>query len=66
MNEIVGPDWQNQILFRDYLRQHPETAAEYGRLKLNVVQRFATDRDAYLSAKAPFIENVLRLARLGN
>jgi GrpB-like predicted nucleotidyltransferase (UPF0157 family) len=63
LNEIDGLDWKNQIDFRDYLRQHPETAEEYGRLKMALVQRFAGDRLAYLDEKAPFIENVLRLAR---
>lgn len=63
INEITGPDWQNQILFRDYLRRHPEAAAEYGRLKTNLAQELLNDRDAYLAAKAPFIENILRLAR---
>jgi GrpB-like predicted nucleotidyltransferase (UPF0157 family) len=64
MNEIDSADWQNQILFRDYLRQHPETAAEYARLKTELAQRYPADRDAYLSGKAPFIEKVLHLARL--
>lgn len=63
MNEIDGPDWQNQILFRDYLRQHPETAAEYARLKTNLARRYPTDRDAYLEGKASFIETVLQLAK---
>lgn len=63
MNEIDGPDWQNQILFRDYLRQHPEVAAEYGRLKIKLAQQHRTDREAYLYGKAPFIENVLQLTR---
>ena len=63
MNEIDGPDWQNQILFRDYLRQHPEVAAEYGRLKIKLAQQHRTDREANLYGKAPFIENVLQLTR---
>jgi GrpB-like predicted nucleotidyltransferase (UPF0157 family) len=63
MDEISGPAWQNQILFRDYLRQHPETAAQYARLKTELAQRYPTDRNVYLDGKAPFIEKVLRLAR---
>ncbi len=63
INEINGPDWQNQILFRDYLRRHPEVAAEYGRLKTNLAAKNPNDREAYLAAKGPFIENVLKLAR---
>ena len=63
INEIDGLDWKNQIDFRDYLRQHPETAVQYAQLKTDLAQRYPTDRLAYLYGKAPFIENVLRLAR---
>ncbi len=63
INEIDGPDWKNQVDFRDYLRQHPETAAQYAQLKTSLAQRHPTDRLAYLYGKAAFIENVLRLAR---
>ncbi|MFZ0547164.1 MAG: GrpB family protein, partial [Candidatus Promineifilaceae bacterium] len=63
MNEIDGPDWENQMLFRDYLRQHPEVAGEYGRLKTELAKRFPNDRDRYLYEKGPFIELVLDLAR---
>ena len=63
VNEITGLDWQNQTLFRDYLRLHPEAAAEYGRLKTKLARQHPTDRETYLAAKAPFIENILRLAQ---
>ena len=64
MNEINSQDWQNQILFRDYLRQHPEVAQAYGALKLKLAARYERDPEGYLQAKAPFIEEVLRLAWL--
>jgi GrpB-like predicted nucleotidyltransferase (UPF0157 family) len=63
MNEVGSRDWQNQILFRDYLRQHPETAAEYAALKMRLARQYERNRDSYLAEKAPFIEEVLRLAR---
>jgi GrpB-like predicted nucleotidyltransferase (UPF0157 family) len=65
LNEITGLDWANQIDFRDYLRQHPETAAQYARLKTGLAQQYPTDRLAYLDGKAPFIETTLHLARQG-
>lgn len=65
MNEITGVDWQNQILFRDFLRINPEVASEYGRLKSKLAKRHKSDREGYLQAKAPFIENVLRIAKIG-
>lgn len=64
MNEITSPDWENQILFRDYLRQHPQVAQEYAALKTRLARQYDRDREQYLIEKAPFIEEVLRLARL--
>jgi GrpB-like predicted nucleotidyltransferase (UPF0157 family) len=63
MNELGGPDWENQILFRDYLLAHPEAAAEYAVLKRDLAAQFPRDREAYTDGKAPFIEHILRLAR---
>jgi GrpB-like predicted nucleotidyltransferase (UPF0157 family) len=65
MNEMGSWDWNNQIDFRDYLIQHPESAEEYAELKLALAQRYPTDRQSYLDGKAPFIERVLQLARSG-
>jgi len=62
INEMGSRGWQNQILFRDYLILHPDFAREYAHLKLELAQRYPTDRQSYLDCKAPFIERVLRLA----
>lgn len=63
MNEITSRDWEALVVFRDYLIQHPEIAQEYAELKLELAQRFPTDRQAYLDGKAVLIERVLQLAR---
>jgi GrpB-like predicted nucleotidyltransferase (UPF0157 family) len=63
MNEVTSQDWQQQILFRDYLRRHAEMAQRYAALKTELAHRFPTDREAYTEAKSPFIREVLRLAR---
>lgn len=63
MHELDSCDWQNQVLFRDYLIQRAGLAEEYAALKAQLAQRYSTDREAYLDGKAPFIERVLRLAR---
>ncbi|HUT18496.1 MAG TPA: GrpB family protein [Anaerolineae bacterium] len=63
MNELGGPDWENQVLFRDYMLAHPEAAAEYTALKRGLAAQFPRDREAYTDGKAPFIECILRLAR---
>ena len=63
VNEIDSRDWENQVLFRDYLIQHPRWAEEYAGLKAELAQRYPADRGAYLDGKAPFIERVLERAR---
>ena len=57
-------DW-DELYFRDYLLAHPEIAEEYGRLKLELKQKYEHDRDAYTSAKTDFIKRITGLARVG-
>jgi GrpB-like predicted nucleotidyltransferase (UPF0157 family) len=57
-----GGDW-DELYFRDYLLAHPETAEEYGRLKLEQKQKYEHDRDAYTYAKTDFIKRITGLAR---
>ena len=52
-----------QLLFRNYLRNHPELVAEYGLLKCEIVGRIKDYRE-YMPAKSAFIEKVLASARL--
>jgi len=63
MNEIDSRDWENQVLFRDYLVQWPNLAEDYITLKARLAQQFPTDREAYLDGKASFIEMILEMAR---
>jgi GrpB-like predicted nucleotidyltransferase (UPF0157 family) len=55
--------WEEHLLFRDYLRTHPQAAEEYGKLKRGLAGRFRFDRDAYRAGKVPFIETVVDAAR---
>jgi GrpB-like predicted nucleotidyltransferase (UPF0157 family) len=63
MYAVSSPDWENQLLFRDYLRAHRHWTRAYAELKQDLAQRFPQDREAYMVAKGPFIQEVLRLAR---
>jgi GrpB-like predicted nucleotidyltransferase (UPF0157 family) len=49
----------NHLLFRDYLRANPETAAEYGRLKIKLAEIYPYDIDRYVDGKTDFIIAVL-------
>ena len=55
--------WDRHLLFRDYLRVHPEVAEEYARLKYELSNRFGEDREAYTDAKTEFISEVVRRAQ---
>ena len=51
----------DEIYFRDYLRNHPETAREYESLKLSLLPKYKNDRDGYTAAKSEFVKKILRL-----
>jgi GrpB-like predicted nucleotidyltransferase (UPF0157 family) len=55
-------DW-DELYFKDYLLAHPETAEKYGRLKLELKNKYEHDRDAYTYAKTDFIKRITGLAR---
>ena len=55
--------WEEHVLFRDYLRTHPQAAEEYGKLKRGLASRFHLDRDAYRAGKVSFIDTVVAAAR---
>lgn len=52
-----------ELYFRDYLRAHPDVAADYQALKLALWKRFEHDRDAYTLSKTDFIRRATARAR---
>lgn len=53
----------DRLLFRDYLRAHPETAREYQALKLQLASDSPKDRVAYTRGKTRFISTVTEQAK---
>lgn len=49
----------DEILFRDYLIEHPDAAKEYEALKLSLLPKFRNDRDGYTEAKTDFIKSIM-------
>lgn len=56
--------WSEQaaLLFRDYLRCHPDRAAEYAAVKRELAERFRHARAAYVDGKSPIIWHIMRAA----
>jgi len=61
--QFEGEHWNNQILFRDYLRNNPDTVKKYHQLKIDLAKKFRFDRVSYTKNKAPFIRSVILTAK---
>jgi GrpB-like predicted nucleotidyltransferase (UPF0157 family) len=56
----IESEWEvDHLLFRDYLRGHPEDRDAYATLKLELAEQHRDDRLAYTDAKTQFILTTL-------
>jgi GrpB-like predicted nucleotidyltransferase (UPF0157 family) len=53
---------QLALLFRDFMRSHPDWARRYAELKLELAQQHGDDRARYTDAKQPFTWKALAAA----
>ncbi len=58
--------WERQILFRDYLREHPEEREHYAKLKQELITKDPTGKDNYVMGKTDFVMSVLKKAGFQN
>jgi len=61
--EVGSGFWERHLLFRDWLRSHPEQASAYADLKRQLAKTHSNDRAAYTEAKTEFIRGVEQKAR---
>jgi len=56
--------WGEQfaLLFRDYMRTHPDEAAQYASLKRVLAKHYRQDRHGYTEGKGPFVWRVMQRA----
>jgi GrpB-like predicted nucleotidyltransferase (UPF0157 family) len=54
--------YRRHLLFRDYLRAHPDMTAAYAALKRQLAALYRTQRDAYTEAKGPFVRTAMSRA----
>ncbi len=53
----------DRLLFRDYLRAHPDEARRYEAVKRDLAARFPDDREAYTDGKTGYVSGVMQKAR---
>ena len=51
------------IAFREFLREHPDAAAEYAALKRRLAERHGSNRLGYTEAKGDFVARILAAAQ---
>jgi GrpB-like predicted nucleotidyltransferase (UPF0157 family) len=61
--EPANPRWEEFLLFRDYLRHHPEIVSAYANVKKALALVFGEDIAGYRNAKHPFIQQVVANAQ---
>jgi GrpB-like predicted nucleotidyltransferase (UPF0157 family) len=59
---VADAQYRRHVLFRDYLRTHPDDARAYGDLKRDLAARYSSNRDAYTEAKTAFVGGILARA----
>jgi GrpB-like predicted nucleotidyltransferase (UPF0157 family) len=62
MVETGSDFFKRHIAFREYLRSHPDAAAQYAELKLRLAKEYGSDRAGYTNAKTNFIQDIERKA----
>lgn len=55
---------QLNLLFRDYLRQHPEDCLRYAAEKHRLMQQYKYDRIKYVEGKGPIVWDIVHKAHL--
>ena len=61
--EPGGDFWTDELLFRDYLRAHPDEARVYEQLKRDMARLHRFQRAEYTASKTEYILSVLEKAR---
>jgi len=57
--------WRDHLLYRDYLRDHPDVAQKYLELKRELAEEYREDWDSYCDSKSEFINSIMEIARRG-
>jgi len=61
--EPSHPRWEALLVFRDYLRTHPQAAQAYANIKRALATSSIDDIEAYRTGKNTFVEETTEKAR---
>ena len=61
--KINGKLWNNQIIFRDYLKKHKRVVKEYNDLKEMLAHKYENDRKQYTAKKNSFIQGIIKKSK---
>lgn len=62
--QYKGEIWDNNILFRDFLLNHPDAAANYSAVKKSALDSGADTLLSYSKIKHPFIDEIIKQEKL--
>lgn len=62
LTEYGDKNWNNQVLFRDFINSHPDYKDKYLKLKMELASNYKEDRSIYTQSKSEFIAAVINLA----
>jgi GrpB-like predicted nucleotidyltransferase (UPF0157 family) len=62
--EPSNPRWEALLVFRDYLRAHPEAARAYADIKRTLASSSKDNIEAYRTGKNRFVEDTTAKARV--
>jgi GrpB-like predicted nucleotidyltransferase (UPF0157 family) len=62
--EPSNPRWEAILVFRDYLRAHPDAASAYADIKRSLAASSIDDVEAYRTGKNVFVEETTAKARV--
>lgn len=64
--ELNSNQWNNSMMFRDYMRRNKQACEEYTTLKEKLANQYAEDRASYTKEKEDFIQKIIQLAKAEN
>jgi GrpB-like predicted nucleotidyltransferase (UPF0157 family) len=59
----ANPEVERHLLFRNYLRAHPEAVQQYAELKYALAEKYRNDLEAYTESKTEFVRGIEASAR---